>query len=232
MLVFACQNTSFAYENRTVLSGLNFRVQSGDYLCVIGENGSGKSTLLKGLLNLEPVKSGRIIRGLPAGELGYLPQTSAAQKDFPASVYEAALSGRLGRRGFRPFYSRADKNAAQECLQKVNLWPLRRRCFRELSGGQQRRALLARALCAAGSCLVLDEPEAGLDRKSAAEMRRLLKRLNQAGLTIIMASHDLNYALKEAGQILHLQNRQLFYGAAGDYPRSRPGRKLRGGKNV
>jgi zinc transport system ATP-binding protein len=232
MLAFACQNVSLAYAKHAVLSGLNFRVQSGDYLCVIGENGSGKSTLLKGLLNLEPIKSGKLVRGLPAGELGYLPQTSAAQKDFPASVYEVVLSGRLGRRGFRPVYSQADKAAAQKYLRKVNLWTLRRKCFRELSGGQQRRALLARALCAAGSGLVLDEPEAGLDRKFAGAMRRLLKRLNQNGLTIVAASHDLSGALKYASHILHLQNKQLFFGAAADYPRSRAGQKFLGRKNA
>ena len=153
-----CKDLSFGYEGRTVLSGLNFSVKEGDTLCVVGENGSGKSTLLKGLLSLLPPAGGKLIKNSALGDIGYLPQESPLQKDFPATVFEVVLSGRQNRRGFAPFYSKADKAAAMENLSLLDLAELKTSCFRELSGGQRRRVLLARSLCAAGKILLLDEP--------------------------------------------------------------------------
>jgi zinc transport system ATP-binding protein len=207
-----------------VIQDLDFSVEAGDYLCVSGENGSGKSTLVKGLLALIKPSRGTVSLGVRPCEIGYLPQQTGAQKDFPAGVYEVVLSGRLGKRGMRPFYSREDKQAATENMEILGIAALRNRCYGELSGGQQRRVLLARTLCANPSLLVLDEPAAGLDPLITEEVYRLLERLNAEGKTIIMVSHDLGRALQSAGKILQLQNKQLFFGTKVDYLNSEAGR--------
>ncbi|GBR74509.1 zinc transport system ATP-binding protein [Candidatus Termititenax aidoneus] len=218
-MLLSCQNAAWAYDGNVAASGLNFSVAAGDYLCVVGENGSGKSTLLRGLLGLKTPCAGKIVYAADwrGTDIGYLPQQTAAQKDFPASVQEVVLSGRIGRLGWRPFYAAADKKAALNNLKLLGLERLRGRCFRELSGGQQRRTLLARALCAAQKLLILDEPLSGLDPSAAQNVYALLQRLRQAGLTIIMVSHDLRGALRQASHVLHLQNKQKFFGTAANY---------------
>jgi zinc transport system ATP-binding protein len=228
VILISCRDLSFAYDGHTVVWGLNFSVEEGDFLCIFGENGSGKSTLIKGLLGLMPPAGGRLLKeGFTARELGYLPQETASRKDFPAGVYEVVLSGRLGLRGFRPFYSRADKRAAEENLERLGIAPLRGRCYRELSGGQQRRVLLARSLCAGRKLLVMDEPAAGLDPPAAAEFYGLLERLNrELGITVIMVSHDIGGSLNYGGKVLHLRHEQLFFGTPGAYRQSEPGRKF------
>ncbi|MDR1453581.1 MAG: metal ABC transporter ATP-binding protein [Candidatus Margulisbacteria bacterium] len=222
-MTLSCQNAALAYDGNVAVSGLNFSVAAGDYLCVFGENGSGKSTLLQGLLGLKTPCAGKIVCSADwrGPGVSYLPQQTAAQKDFPASVHEVVLSGRIGQLGWRPFYSAADKQAAQTSLELLGLARLRGRCFRELSGGQQRRTLLARALCAAQKLLVLDEPLSGLDPSAAQNVYALLKKLNKAGLTVIMVSHDLRGALRQATHILHLQNKQKFFGTVKDYKKWR-----------
>jgi zinc transport system ATP-binding protein len=231
-----CEDAAFAYEGHVVIQNLTFSVLPGDYLCVVGENGSGKSTLLKGLLRLLAPEQGRVLTGdgLRANDIGYLPQQTAAQRDFPAGVYEVVLSGRLGVRGIRPFYSGGDKQAAEKNMARLGIAGLRNRCYRELSGGQQRRVLLARALCAAGKLLILDEPAAGLDPLVTAEMYMLLQTINrETGMTIIMVSHDIEAAVSYAGRILHVKNRQLFFGSAGDYAASDLGKQfLRRGESI
>ncbi len=220
MSLITCQEVSFAYEGNTVVEGLNFTVNRGDYLCIVGENGSGKSTLIKGLLRLKQPAKGSISLqdGLKANEIGYLPQQTAAQKDFPASVYEVVLSGRLSSRGIRPFYTRQDKLTVEENLSLLGIEHLRRRCYRELSGGQQQRVLLARALCATKKILLLDEPTAGLDPVVTLELYKQINRLNKEnGLTVIMVSHDIQSTLKYASHILHLKSPQLFFGTTKDY---------------
>jgi zinc transport system ATP-binding protein len=215
-----CRDAAFAYDGGVVACGLDFVVNAGDYLCVVGENGSGKSTLLKGLLRLKAPQSGKITLGggLRQNEIGYLPQQTPVQKDFPASVYEVALSGRLSRRGWRPFYTREDKAAALSSLRRLGAEDLRKRCYRELSAGQQQRVLLARALCGARKLLLLDEPMAGLDPAAARELYGELAALNRgAGLAIVMVSHDVHSALEYASHVLHLQNRQVFFGTAEEY---------------
>ena len=165
MALFTCKDVAFAYDGVTAVEGLNFEINAGDYLGIVGENGAGKSTLIAGLLGLKSPGSGQIImgEGLRKNEIGYLPQKSPIQRDFPASVYEVVLSGRLNRQGFRPFYKKADKKAVEVNLKRLGIEDLKKRCFRELSGGQQQRVLLARALCATNKILLLDEPAAGLD---------------------------------------------------------------------
>ena len=234
MPLITCQNVSFAYEGDTAVSGLDFQVNSGDYLCVVGENGSGKSTLIKGLLRLNSPQTGSILMGdgLRANEIGYLPQQTAAQKDFPASAYEVVLSGRLSARGIIPFYSRADKSLAEENIRLLGIEPLRNRCYRELSGGQQQRVLLARALCSTKKVLLLDEPVAGLDPVVTQELYRLIEKINHdTGITVIMVSHDIQSAVKYANYILHLKNTQVFFGKTEDYLKSNAGIGFMGGKH-
>jgi len=223
----SCKDLTLGYEGTAVISGLSFDVNAGDYLCIVGENGSGKSTLMKAILKLKSPLSGHIATGdgLGSREIGYLPQQTAAQKDFPASVREVVLSGCLNRCGIRPYYSKREKRMAEEKMERFGISHLARRCYRELSGGQQQRALLARALCATGKVLLLDEPAAGLDPNAAAEMYALTKELNDSGITIIMISHDISASAKYASHVLHIGGQAaLFFGTKEDYLNSDIGR--------
>ena len=217
MAYLTVQNLSVGYESHAVAEGLDFAVSAGDYLCIVGENGSGKSTLMKTLLRLQEPLGGQILfgDGLKQNEIGYLPQKTAVQRDFPASVREIVLSGCQGRCGLRPFYNREEKRLAQEAMERMDIAPLADRCFRELSGGQQQRVLLARALCATRKLLLLDEPVAGLDPKATAELYELIASLNREGVAILMVSHDLA-AVDYASHILHIGDR-LFFGTREAY---------------
>lgn len=229
MSLLICRDVSFSYEGTIVLSDLGFSVEAGEYLCIVGENGAGKSTLLKGLLHLKKPTSGEILTGdgLRPTEIGYLPQQTAAQKDFPASVWEIVLSGRLNGCGLRPFYNRADKQDVQNKLSLLGIAELSRRCYRDLSGGQQQRVLLARALCATKKLLLLDEPMTGLDPVMTAELYRVIADLNRNhGITVVMVSHDVYGAVEHADHILHLGNRQLFFGSTADYLQSDAGKRF------
>ena len=232
MALIRCENVSIGYEGQIVVKDLNFQIASGDYLCIVGENGSGKSTLVKSLLGLKSVEKGQIIfgDGLRQTEIGYLPQQTAAQKDFPATVYEVVVSGRLNSRGIRPFYTSADKKTAFEKMKMLGIEDLSGQCFRDLSGGQKQRALLARALCATKTLLLLDEPVTGLDPIVTAEFYELIQRINkESGIAVVMVSHDIESAVKYATHILHLQEKVLFFGTAEDYQKSRVGRTFLGG---
>lgn len=220
MSLLKCENLSFAYDGVTVVSDLNFTVEEGNYLCIIGENGAGKSTLIKGLLRLKKPSGGRVEmgEGLRATEIGYLPQQTQIQKDFPASVREVVLSGCLNRMGLRPFYSRAEKERARENMEALEILDLQDQCYRDLSGGQQQRVLLARALCAAKKLLVLDEPVAGLDPVISAELYALIAQLNmENGLSVVMVSHDIPAAVRYASHILHIGHDQHFFGTTAEY---------------
>jgi zinc transport system ATP-binding protein len=232
MPLIKCENVSIGYEGQTVVKDLNFAIEKGDYLCIVGENGSGKSTLVKSLLGLKSVEKGRITfgDGLRQNEIGYLPQQNDTQKDFPASVYEVVLSGRLNSRGFHPFYTSGDKREAVEKMELLGIRDLERQCFRDLSGGQKQRVLLARALCATKSLLLLDEPVTGLDPIVTGEFYQLIRRINRdSGIAVVMVSHDIESAVEDASHILHLQETALFFGTTEDYRRSRIGRKFLGG---
>jgi zinc transport system ATP-binding protein len=227
MPLVVCEQTAFAYDTTIVLQEITFSVEKGDYLCIVGENGSGKSTLVKGLLGLMTPVRGSLRVNLPPKSIGFLPQQKVIQKDFPAGVFEVVLSGRLGMRGIKPFYNRTDKTAAAENLARLGIADLRSRSYRELSGGQQQRVLIARALCAAPTLLILDEPAAGLDPVVTADLYRLLADLNRTDeLTIIMVSHDMHAAMTCANRILHLNQRQLFFGTREEYQRSVPGKQF------
>lgn len=224
MTQLTCQNLAVGYEGRAVLENLNFSVCPGDYLCIVGENGSGKSTLMKTILGLQPPVRGKVLTGdgLRKNEIGYLPQQTPVQRDFPASVREIVLSGCQGRCGGRPFYSKGEKQLAKTAMERMQVAALAKRCYRTLSGGQQQRVLLARALCAAQNMLLLDEPVSGLDPKVTGEMYGLIQRLNREdGVTILMISHDITATLNYASHILHL-GRRVFFGTKADYLREFP----------
>ena len=212
-----CENASLGYENRPIVKNLSFTVNAGDYLCILGENGSGKSTLMKTILNLTPPLAGSIrMEDLKSTEIGYLPQQTQVQRDFPASVQELVLSGFQGRCGLRPFYTKAEKALASQNLERMGMAQFARKCYRDLSGGQQQRVLLARALCATRKCLLLDEPVSGLDPKATAQMYEIIAELHREGITIIMISHDLNAALDDATHVLHI-GEKLFFGTREEY---------------
>ncbi|MDD5923495.1 MAG: metal ABC transporter ATP-binding protein [Clostridia bacterium] len=229
MALISCKDVSLGYEGSTVLENVNFDINKGDYICIVGENGSGKSTLVKGLLKLKAPLSGKITFGddLKANEIGYLPQQNAAQKDFPASVFEVVLSGRLNKMRFRPFYNSADKKDAMEKIKLMGIEDLVNQSFQELSGGQQQRVLLARALCATKKLLLLDEPASGLDPIVTNDLCTLIKDINKNyGITIVMVSHDIHTTARYSSHILHLGKRQLFFGKTDDYLNSDLGKKF------
>lgn len=226
MAQLTCEDLSVGYDGKEVLTSLSFSVNAGDYLCIVGENGSGKSTLMKTILGLRSPLGGKIYTGdgLNQNEIGYLPQQTVVQKDFPASVEEIVLSGCQSRCGLRPFYRKEEKQLAAENMAKMGIDGFARRCYRELSGGQQQRVLLARALCATRKMLLLDEPVSGLDPKVTAEMYRLIQSLNRDdGITVIMISHDISAALEYASHILHIGD-SIFFGTKQDYLQSGRGK--------
>ena len=214
MAQIICQNLSLGYDAKVILHDLSFSVDAGNYLCIVGENGSGKSTLMKTVLGLQAPIHGKVSTGdgLRPNEIGYLPQQTVVQKDFPASVREIVLSGCQGRCGLRPFYRHKEKQLALAAMKKMGVFDLSKRCYRELSGGQQQRVLLARALCATQKILLLDEPVTGLDPKVTAELYRLIDELNHRdGITVIMISHDVTTAVVHASHILYI-GKKLFFG--------------------
>lgn len=232
MSQLTCEKLSVGYEAKAVLRDLDFEVCAGDYLCIVGENGSGKSTLMKTILGLQPPLRGSIMTGdgLRKNEIGYLPQQTVVQKDFPASVREIVLSGCQGRCGKRPFYNKEEKQLAAKAMEKMQIGDLSKRCYRELSGGQQQRVLLARALCAARKMLLLDEPVSGLDPKVTAEMYRLIDELNHRdGITILMITHDVLAAVRYASHILHIGD-TVFFGTKAEYLKSPQGKLFAAGK--
>ncbi|MBQ7383683.1 MAG: ABC transporter ATP-binding protein [Clostridia bacterium] len=218
-----CRDLVLGYDKKIVSSNISFEINKGDYLCIVGDNGSGKSTLMKALLGLVPTMGGVIERadGLAERDIGYLPQQTELQRDFPASVEEVVLSGCIGHKGFFPIYRMSDKIRAHKNLRKLNIDGLQKRPYSELSGGQQQRVLLARALCAADKMILMDEPVSGLDPAATLEMYRITESLNRDdGMTVIMISHDIEAAVKYATHILHLAHEPLFFGTKEDYIKS------------
>ena len=219
MNLIECENLTMSYEGVTALKNVSFSLEQGDYMLILGENGSGKSTLIKGMLGLKQAASGKItFNDITPRQIGYLPQQNAIQKDFPATVREVILSGCLGSAGFGPFYSKAQKQAADQCIHHLHLEGIKKKSFRDLSGGQQQRVLIARALCATDKLLLLDEPVTGLDAVVTAEMYDLIGHLNQMhNVTIVMISHDIANALKYANKVLHISSDSSFFGTVEDY---------------
>lgn len=220
MAQLICEDVVLGYEKKAVTGRINLRLEKGDYLYIIGDNGSGKSTLIKGILGLCKPMEGKITLGdgLKQNEIGYMPQQTIVQKDFPASVEEIVISGCLSRSGIRPFFTKADKQLVDEMLAKMEILDLKKRCYRDLSGGQQQRVLLARALCATRKMLLLDEPVAGLDPETTHELYELLRKLNKEdGITIIMVSHDLPAMSRYASHVMNLVREPVFFGTKEEY---------------
>ncbi len=221
MVLITAKQLSLGYEGKEIVTDLSFKIESGSYLCIVGENGTGKSTLMKTLLQLVPKISGEITleNGLKRNEVGYLPQQTVVQRDFPASVGEIVISGCQAKMGLRPFYGKKEKKEAERAMTEMGILDLKDQCYRDLSGGQQQRVLLARALCATSKILFLDEPVTGLDPKATEEMYGLIKMLNKKGITIVMISHDVGEALKDASHVLHIGAKH-YYGKKEDYLKS------------
>lgn len=219
-MLLTLKDLSIGYNGRNILDKINLTVDQGDYICILGDNGAGKSTLMKTILGLIPPTDGDIgfSSSCKQTEIGYLPQQTDVQRDFPASVYEITISGCLNRCGFRPFYNKEEKLLAVKNLEKLGMSGFSKKCYRELSGGQQQRVLLARALCATQKILLLDEPVAGLDPQSTKDMYSLLKDLNEKdGIAIIMISHDIKTAIKEAKKVLYISSTNIFFGSKEEY---------------
>jgi len=226
-----CDNLTLGYDGKIIISSLSFSINTGDYLCIVGENGSGKSTLMKTILKLKKPMSGKIKadNDFRSDLIGYLPQQTAIQKDFPASVREVVRSGCLNHCGLRPWYNKSEKKMAENNMEKTGVSNIAKHCYRELSGGQQQRVLLARALCAGQNMLFLDEPSAGLDPKAANDMYELIAALNKTGKTILMISHDIPASIKYASHILHIgDGLPLFSGTKAEYLKSETGCKYTG----
>lgn len=225
MALLEVKDLAVGYDSRSVLNHLNFCVNEGDYLCIVGENGSGKSTLIKTILKLQDPISGEVIYGdgLVANEIGYLPQQTVVQKDFPASIREVVMSGLQGRKGLKAFYTKKDREEAERNMESMGILEIADKCYRDLSGGQQQRVLLARALCATQKMLLLDEPVSGLDPQVTGEMYSLIKKLNDEGITILMVSHDIQAAIKYASHILHVGD-TVFFGKKEEYLESQLGK--------
>lgn len=225
MSLLTVENLCLGYDRTVVAEGISFKVNEGDYLCIVGENGSGKSTLMKTLLRLQKPLSGTVTEcdGLSFNQIGYLPQQTAIQKDFPASAKEIVISGCQGHMGLRPFYGKKEKALASKCMSQLNITNLADKCYRELSGGQQQRILLARALCATDRLLLLDEPVSGLDPNATSDMYDLIDSINKRGVAIIMISHDIDAAVKYASHILHM-GEDIFFGTKKEYMESYHGK--------
>ena len=232
-LLLKCEHVDFGYENQDAVIDVSLEVSTGDYICIVGENGSGKSTLMKGILGLLKPTEGKIeiSEELKKAGIGYLPQQTAAQKDFPATVFEVVIPGCLGKRANRPFYSPKEKQTALSNLERLGIADLKKSCFRDLSGGQKQRALIARALCATDKLLILDEPITGLDPSAIQDFYNIIRKLNrEEQVAILMVSHDMANIVRQAGKILHLQQKALFWGTVQDYLKSGIGNQFLGGE--
>lgn len=234
-MILKCENVSLSYDGKTVAEKIDFEIARGDYLCILGENGSGKTTLINALLGLKKPASGKITygEGVKAENIGYLPQKQSASVDFPACAREIVRTGFLGKRGFRPYYSKAERERAEELIEKLGVSGFAHRQLAELSGGQQKRVLLARALCATEDLLILDEPTAALDPIVTEELYEMTKRLNaEEGISVIMVSHDVAAATKYANRILHIKHEQLFFGETEDYLKTELAKAYLGGHGI
>lgn len=222
------KNLTLAYDGVPVIQSLSFATHKGEYLCIVGENGSGKSTLIKAILGAVKPLNGEIIFDNKKGKIGYLPQQTEVQRDFPASVREVVMSGFLSKTN-RPFFGKKEKIQAQNVMDKLNIGHLAQNCYRELSGGQQQRVLLARAFCATGDIIILDEPTTGLDNKAVGEMYSAISEFNKNGVTVIMVTHDIAAACENADKILHLSHDETFFGTVDEYLKTDIGADLKKG---
>lgn len=233
MSLIEVRDLSISYDGKTVISGVNFDVEKGDCLCIFGENGSGKSSLIKAVLGLKSAAGGHIHfeKGLSAKKIGYMPQKTEIQRDFPASVFEVVLSGCQGSMGLKPFYGKKEKLKAESAMERLGIGGIKNECYRSLSGGQQQRVLLARAICSTDKIILLDEPTTALDPIATAELYEIIGGLNSQGITVVMVSHDIAGAIGCANKVLHLGSKEsLFFGKTEDYISTKIGHSFVGGE--
>ena len=228
MPLITCEKLTLAYDTGVVASDVSFTLEAGNYLCIVGENGSGKSTLVKSILGLHPISGGTLTVSPETRKkgIGYLPQHTPAQRDFPASVREIVRSGCLRRAGMRPFWRASDKKLADEAMVRMGIDHIAGKCYRELSGGQQQRVLLARAYCATGQLILLDEPIAGLDPLAMTEMYNMIADMNREGVAVVMVSHDVAAAVNYATHILHMSKTTTFFGTTEEYLKTPVGQQF------
>lgn len=209
MELIKINNVSFGYfsQNYTI-KDINMSVNEGDFLCIVGENGSGKSTLIKSILGLNKINKGNIE---VSGTIGYLPQITQIQNNFPATIEEVVLSGTIPNNIRKIWYTKEDKKIAKEIMEYLEIYDIRKKCFCELSGGQKQRVLIARALCSTKKIIMLDEPVNGLDPKIAIQIYQLLHKLNkEKNLTVVMVSHDIDRAIKYCTRIIEIENGKII----------------------
>lgn len=230
MQILKCENIHMNYDSTKAVNGVSFTVDEGDFLCIVGENGAGKSTLLKGILGLQKISEGKVeFNGIKKSGIGYLPQKTQVQKDFPAGVREVVLSGRLSGK-CKLFYTAADRRIAQENMDIMKITSIKNKSFNELSGGQQQRVLLARALCATDRLLLLDEPTTGLDPFVTEDMYKLINHLNnEHGVTVIMVTHDVKSVIQYANKILCMEHDGDFFGTTEEYLKTAAAKRILGG---
>lgn len=221
--IITAKNLTIAFGKNKVIDSANFTIADGDFVCVVGANGSGKSTLIKSILNIIKINRGKIIYGkdITNTTIGYLPQESKVDQNFPTTVFEIVLSGTLGRLKFRPFYRKADKELAEKALDTLKISHLKDKSFADLSGGQKQKVLLARALTATSKVLILDEPSNHLDHNSKTDFYDTLKEINQdLNITIIMITHDLDADDLIGNKILAIENGRVKIHSTADFLRS------------
>ena len=219
MNIININNLSLGYNNIPVIQNLNVKINDGDFVCIVGSNGAGKSTLIKGILGLlKPISGSIELNNIKKNFIGYMPQETKVDSNFPASVYEIVLSGTLNKVGLKPTYSKALKKIADDNLKLLDIYSLKDKCFNELSGGQRQRVLLARSLCSTSKILILDEPSNNLDYNSKKNLYKILQHLNkEKKMTIIMVTHDLDHNNLIGNKILSLQKGNYFYGNTNDF---------------
>ncbi len=231
MSYITCEGLTLAYEGRIIVKDLDFTVNAGDYICIVGENGSGKTTLVRTLVGLKKPASGTIVFGDGIGkrDVGYVPQNILSGRDFPATVYEVVSTGLLGRMGLRPFFTKDEKQRICDAMERLDIADIRDRCFRELSGGQRQRVQLARALLSAEKLLILDEPASGLDPVITKQLYEIIRDLNKTdGVTVLMVSHDIKSAVNNATKILHIDKDSNFFGTSDEYREHKMGKHFLG----
>ena len=221
MNLIELKNVTLGYENHIVLKNINMTIDESDFICIVGPNGSGKSTLVKGILGLiKPIKGKIVYKNLKQNFIGYMPQETKVDSNFPASVFEIVLSGTLNKKGIHLTYNKEDKESALENLNILGILDLKDKNFCDLSGGQRQKVLLARSLCATKKLLILDEPSNNLDKLSKEELYKTIIDLNKSkNITIIMITHDLDHDNLLGNKILSLRDNDIFYGTTKDFIR-------------
>lgn len=216
MKMLEIKNLSTSYNNHTAIKDVSFSVNEGEYVCLVGENGSGKSTLIKTIVGLNKKDSGEIIKNIPAEKISYLSQNNMQDLDFPATAKEIIMTG-LQTHKTLPFYTKNDYKKFEQICKLLNIQEITNNQIGNLSGGQRQRVMLARALIRNPELLILDEPCSGLDINITKELYEILDILNNDGLTIIMATHDLDEIKSKNVRVICMATTIKFDGSISDW---------------